>query len=332
MRAERLTTRVLRAMGTAMAMSFLLGRDTPLVRDGLAAVNPADIERPRHGAEGNAKDGGGSRKAQHKKLGLLGGGKGIAQQLAGSLVAAQHPPGDPIGQHNAQHQPHQRLHHLGDGCGQHIGKALVVAPVDGRKTAEDNGWGDGRHRKESRRVAHQPHKVGGCCQHKQGAQHTGGDKDAPGSPQHRLHPCRATMGGLLGHHAGDRNAQPRHRQAVDGGKQIVGGDKVGHAHPAQNVGQRYFKERANELDGDGGRCEDGGPLQKALAPGAVVHGQSPFPLIILRLRGQKNSKKGEHGLMSALAYKSILGPGVQGVPEGRPLLHHLNQPRRLGFL
>ena len=161
-------------------------------------------------------------------------------------------------QRQADAQLQKGLQHLTDGGGSHVPLPLGIAPHTGQQTHAEHRWGQRLYGGGGQRVVQEPGQRVRTEEHQHGADQTqteeqpdGGGEDPP------LLVFQPPGVGLTGH-PGDGQGQARRGKGQQKVVDLVGGVKISLSRAAQNVAERDLVGRADELDDDHSRRQNGG--------------------------------------------------------------------------
>ena len=161
-------------------------------------------------------------------------------------------------QRQADAQLQKGLQHLTDGGGGHVALTLRVAPHTGQQAHAEHRWGQRLYGSGGQRVVQEPGQRVRTEEHQHGADQTqteeqpdGGGEDPP------LLVFQPPGVGLTGH-PGDGQGQARRGKGQQKVVDLVGGVKISLSRAAQNIAERDLVGRADELDDDHSRRQNGG--------------------------------------------------------------------------
>ena len=171
---------------------------------------------------------------------------------------------DEPGQGQADAYLAQGLQHLTDGGGLHVALALGVAPHTGQQAHTEHRRGQRPDSLGGHGVFLKGRQLLRAEEHQQGTRQAQNEEQPHGGAEDLPLLILPALGMCLAGELGDGQRQARrgedHQEVVD----QIGSVKVGLAHAAQNVVQRELVDRANELDDDHRRRQNGGAAQKGL--------------------------------------------------------------------
>ena len=155
-------------------------------------------------------------------------------------------------------QLQQRFQHLRDGGRLHIALPLRVAPHTRQQADAEHGGGQRPHRSGGQGVIQETGKRVCLREHQHGADQTQ-QKEQPdgGGKDLALLIFQPLCVSLTGH-AGDGKRKPRCGEGQQEVVNFIRGVKISFSRSAQNIGERDLVGRADELDDDHSRRQNGG--------------------------------------------------------------------------